>query len=130
MFPQEKQWGAKANSGSAPKPDVLVPIPEVPVSVLEVSVLKPEIPVLSEPVQTVEPMILDLIAQEEKLLSTSENDDEELVDYGTSPERGDLEINVVRLSSDYYVIPDEDIAQLSFGPRDAVLKNLRNWKII
>jgi hypothetical protein len=122
MFPQEKQWRVKANSGSAPKPDVLVPIPEVPISVLEVLVLKPEVPVLSEPVQTAEPMIMDSIAQEQKLLSTSENDDEELVDYGTSPERGDLEINVVRLSSDYYVIPDEDIAKLSFGPRDAVFQ--------
>ncbi|RLM78655.1 uncharacterized protein C2845_PM12G13800 [Panicum miliaceum] len=108
MFPQEKQWRIKANSGSAPKPDVLVPIPEVPV--------------LSERVQTAEPMIVDSVSQEEKLPSTSENDDEELVDYGTSLERGDLEINVVCLSSDYYVIPDEDIAQLSFGPRDAIFQ--------
>jgi hypothetical protein len=33
-----------------------------------------------------------------------------------------VEINVVRLSSDYSVVLEEDLAHLEFGPRDAVLQ--------
>ena len=39
-------------------------------------------------------------------------EDEELVDYEASPERTNLEINVVHLSSDYFVVPEEDLAHL------------------
>ena len=39
-------------------------------------------------------------------------EDEELVDYEVSPECTNLEINVVHLSSDYFVVPDEDLAHL------------------
>ena len=41
---------------------------------------------------------------------------EELVDYEASPEHTNLEINVVHLSSDYFVVPEEDLALLQFGP--------------
>ena len=47
------------------------------------------------------------------------SEDEELVDYEASPERTNLEINVVHLSSDYFV---EDMAHLQFGPREAVFQ--------
>jgi hypothetical protein len=33
-----------------------------------------------------------------------------------------MEINVVRLSSDYFVVPEEDVAHLEFGPCDAVFQ--------
>ena len=49
-------------------------------------------------------------------------EDEELVDYEASPERTNLEINVVHLSSDYFVVPEEDLAHLQFGPREAVFQ--------
>ena len=39
-------------------------------------------------------------------------EDEELVDYEESPEHTNLEINVVHLSSDYFVVPEEDLAHL------------------
>ena len=39
-------------------------------------------------------------------------EDEELVDYEVSPDRTNLEINVVHLSSDYFVVPEEDMAHL------------------
>jgi len=44
------------------------------------------------------------------------------VDYEASPERTNLEINVVHLSSDYFVVPEEDLAHLQFGPREAVFQ--------
>ena len=49
-------------------------------------------------------------------------EDEELVDYEASPERNNLEINVVHMSSDYLVVPEEEVAHLQFGPRDAVFQ--------
>ena len=49
-------------------------------------------------------------------------EDEELVDYEVSPERNNLEINVVHMSSDYLIIPKEEVAHLQFGPRDAVFQ--------
>ena len=47
---------------------------------------------------------------------------EELVDYEASPERSNLEINVVHMSSDYLIILEEEVAHLQFGPRDAVFQ--------
>ena len=47
-------------------------------------------------------------------------EDEELVDYEASPERTNLETNVVHLSSDYFVVLEEDLAHLQFGPRETV----------
>jgi len=49
-------------------------------------------------------------------------EDEELVDYEASPEHNNLEINVVHMSSDYFIFPEEEMAHLQFGPRDAVFK--------
>jgi hypothetical protein len=49
-------------------------------------------------------------------------EDEELVDFEPSPERDNMEINVVYLSSDYYVVPEEEISHLQLGPRDAVFQ--------
>ena len=49
-------------------------------------------------------------------------EDEELVDYEVSPERTNMEVNVVHLSSDYFVVPEEDLAHLQFGPREAVFQ--------
>ena len=47
-------------------------------------------------------------------------EEEELVDYEVSPERNNLEINVVYMSLDYLIIPEDEVAHLQFGPRDAV----------
>ena len=49
-------------------------------------------------------------------------EEEELVDYEASPERNNLEINVVHMSSDYLIIPEEEVVHLQFGPRDAVFQ--------
>ena len=52
----------------------------------------------------------------------SAKEDEELVDYEASPERNNLEINIVHMSSDFLIIPEEVVAHLQFGPRDAVFQ--------
>ena len=48
--------------------------------------------------------------------------EEELVDYEASPERNNLEINVVHMSLDYLKIPEEEVVHLQFGPHDAVFQ--------
>ena len=49
-------------------------------------------------------------------------EEEELLDYEASPERTNLEINMVHLSSDYFIVLEEDVAHLQFGPREAVFQ--------
>ena len=44
------------------------------------------------------------------------------MDYEASLEHTNLEINVVHLSSDYFVVPEEDMAHLQFDPREAVFQ--------
>ena len=44
------------------------------------------------------------------------------MDYEASLERTNLEINVVHFSSDYFVVLEEDLAHLQFGPREAVFQ--------
>ena len=52
--------------------------------------------------------------------------DEELVDYEASPERSNMEINVVRLSEEYYAVSEEEeAAHLDFGPHEAVFQKLK-----
>jgi hypothetical protein len=47
-------------------------------------------------------------------------DDEQFVDYSSSPEQMNLEINVVHLFVDGSVPMEEDLAHLDFGPKDAI----------
>jgi hypothetical protein len=49
-------------------------------------------------------------------------DDEQLVDYSSSPERMNLEINVVHLFVDGSVPREEDLGHLDFGPKDVVFQ--------
>ena len=67
------------------------------------------VPVLTSRVDEVEPAPLA-------------KEDEELVDYEVSPEHSNLEINVVHMSSDHFIVPKEEVAHLQFGPRDAVFQ--------
>jgi len=70
------------------------------------------------PVRPVEPTI-ELAAEPVLVPSVDKapavpltTEEEELVDYEVSPECTNLEINVVHLSSDYFVVPEEDLAHL------------------
>jgi hypothetical protein len=53
-------------------------------------------------------------------------DDEQLVDYSSSPERMNLEINVVHLFVDGSVPTEEDLAHLDFGPKDAIFQKTKD----
>jgi hypothetical protein len=47
-------------------------------------------------------------------------DDEELVDYRSSPERMNLDINVIHMSMDGYVRSEEYVAHLDIGPKEGI----------
>jgi hypothetical protein len=57
-------------------------------------------------------------------------DDEELVDYSSSPERMNLDINVIHMSMDGYVLSKEDVGHLDFGQRKLFSRSLKLLKII
>jgi hypothetical protein len=66
---------------------------------------------------------LILMACDDKGLSVPTlEDDKELVDYSSSPERMNLEINVVHLFVDGSVSTEEDLTHLNFGPKDAIFQ--------
>jgi hypothetical protein len=46
--------------------------------------------------------------------------DEELVDYSSSLEHMNLDINVIHMSMDGYGLSEEDVAHLDFGPKEAI----------
>ena len=52
-------------------------------------------------------------------------EDEELVDYESSPERTNMEVNVVRFFYDYWAIPEEVTVHLDFGPAKLYFRNPR-----
>ena len=122
MIPQGKVWQVKTVDQPAEVPVGLTPVtgetgipdrsdrPEPPVRPVEPSTestVKSAVPILVSRVDEVE-------------LVPPAKEEEELVDYEASPESNDLEINVVHMSSDYLIIPKEDVAHLQFGPRDAM----------
>jgi hypothetical protein len=47
-------------------------------------------------------------------------DDEELVDYRSSLEHMNFDINVVHMSMNGYLFSKEDITHLNFGPKEAI----------
>jgi hypothetical protein len=56
-------------------------------------------------------------------VTTSTNDKEEMLDYEPSPIREDMDVNVIYLSSvDYSLVGDDEVAEMTFSPRDAVFQ--------
>jgi hypothetical protein len=49
-------------------------------------------------------------------------DDEELVDYSSSPEHMNLDINMIHMSMDGYMVSEEDVTNLTFGPKEAIFQ--------
>jgi hypothetical protein len=105
MVPQGKEWRVKTSSEPAPVRPVDVDgqtdDPETPPG------FSSKVPVVCD----------DKIAS----YPTSE-DDEELVDYSSSPERMNLDINVIHMPMDGYVLSEEDVAHLDFGPKEAIFQ--------
>jgi hypothetical protein len=112
MVPQGKEWRVKA----ATQTEAVKP-PEGAVRPGDQAVRpgSPETP--PGPASSI-PMICD-----DKVSSVhTPKDDEQLVDYSSSPERMNLEINVVHLFVDGSVPTEEDLAHLDFGPKDAIFQ--------
>jgi hypothetical protein len=57
---------------------------------------------------------------DDKSTSTLALEDEELVDYRSSLEHMNFDINVVHMSMDGYLLSKEDITHLNFGPKEAI----------
>jgi hypothetical protein len=54
---------------------------------------------------------------------TPSDDEEDLLDYEPSPIREEMDVNVIYLSSvDYSLVGDDEVAEMSFIPRDDVFQ--------
>jgi hypothetical protein len=106
MVPQGKEWRVKTSSE---------PAPVRPVDVDGQTDDSETPPGFSSSV----PMVCD----DKSALDPAPEDDEELVDYRSSPEHMNLDINVIHMSMDGYVLSEEDVTHLAFGPKEAIF-----WK--
>jgi hypothetical protein len=108
MVPQGKEWRSKRT----PQTEV-VKLPEKAVKPLEA--VRPSSPEMPSGFASSVPMVCD-----DKLPSVpASEDDEQLVDYSSSVERMNLDINVVHLFLDGFVPPKEDFAHLHFERKEA-----------
>jgi hypothetical protein len=112
MVLQGKEWRVKAATQiGAVKP------PEGAVRPGDHAV-RPGSPEMSPGFTSSIPMVCD-----DKVLSVhTPEDDEQLVDYSSSPEWMNLEINMIHLFVDGSVPTEEDLAHLDFGPKDAIFQ--------
>jgi hypothetical protein len=118
MVPQGKEWRVKeaTQAGAVKPPEGAVQPPGV-VRPSDQAV-RPGSPETPPGFASSIPMVCD-----DKVSSVhTPEDDEQLVDYSSSPERMNLEINVVHLFVDGSVPTEEDLAHLDFGPKDAIFQ--------
>jgi hypothetical protein len=118
IVPQGKEWRIKTGSEPAP----VRPVEE---SVRPVTLVRPvdvdgqaDDPETSPGFSSSIPMVCD----DKSALDPAPEEDEELVDYSSSPERMNLDINVIHMSMDGYVLSEEDVAHLNFGPKEAIFQ--------
>jgi hypothetical protein len=111
MVPQGKDWRIKTSSQ--------------PESVRPVTLVKPVVGIG----QTDDPETLPgfsslthMVSDDKSTLEPAPEDDEELVDYSSSPERMNLDINVIHMFMDGYFISEQDVAHLNFGPKEAIFQ--------
>jgi hypothetical protein len=64
--------------------------------------------------------LVPMVGDDKSALEPTLEDDEKLVDYSSSPERMNLDINVIHVSMDGYLLLEEDVAHLDFGPMEAI----------
>jgi hypothetical protein len=63
-----------------------------------------------------------MVCNDKSTSDPAPEDDEELVDYSSWPERMNLDINVIHMSMDGYVPSEEDVAHLAFVPKEAIFQ--------
>jgi hypothetical protein len=118
MVPQGKEWRVKTTlQTEAVKP------PEGAVQPLG-AVRPGDQAVRSESPETLPGFValIPMVCDDKVSFVHTPEDDEELVDYSSSPERMNLEINVVHLFFDGLVLMEEDLAHLDFGPKNAIFQ--------
>jgi hypothetical protein len=118
MVPQGKEWGVKTSSKTTPVRPVEESVrPVTPVRPVDVDgqADDPEtLPGFSSSI----PMVCD----DKSASDLAPEDDEELVDYISSPERMNFDINVIHMSMDGYVLSEEHIAHLDFRPKETIFQ--------
>jgi hypothetical protein len=126
MVPHEKEWRVKAavQPGAITSPEGAVQPPGA-VQPGDQAV-RPGSPETPPGFASSIPMVCD-----DKVLSVhTPEDDEQLVDYSSSPERMNLEINVVHLFVHGWVHTEEDLAHLILGPRMLYFRSPKTLIII
>jgi hypothetical protein len=63
-----------------------------------------------------------IVCDDKSASDPAPENDEELNDYSSSPEHMNLDINVIHMSMDGYVLSEEDVAHLAFGPKEAIFQ--------
>jgi hypothetical protein len=61
-----------------------------------------------------------MVCDDKSASDPTPEDDEELVDYSSSSECMNLDINVIRISMNGYLLLEEDVAHLDFGPKESI----------
>jgi hypothetical protein len=118
MVPQGKEWRVKTSSEPLPVRPVEESVrPVAPVRPVDVDGQNDD-PETSSDFSSSVPMVCD----DKFALDPAPKDDEELVCYSSSPERMNLDINVIHMSIDGYVLSEEDVAHLAFGPKEAIFQ--------
>jgi hypothetical protein len=118
MVPQGKEWRVKNCSKPAPvKPVEELVRPVTPVRPVDID-SQTDDPESPPGFSSSAPMVCD----DKSTSDPTPEDDEELVDYSSSPERMNLDINVIHMSMDGYVLSEEDVAHLDFGPKEAIFQ--------
>jgi len=122
VVPQGKAWQLKVVNQSAAGLVKLTPVTGQTGATNRLDCLGSLVrPVEPSTKQTAESAVpVSVSCDDEVPLVPPAKEDEELVDYETSPKHSNMEINVVHLSSDYFVVPKDEVAHLKFGPSDVV----------
>jgi hypothetical protein len=63
-----------------------------------------------------------MVCDDKSASDPTQEDDEELVDYSSSPERMNLDIIVIHMCRDGYLLSEEDVMHLDFGPKEAIFQ--------
>jgi hypothetical protein len=121
MVPQGKEWRVKTSFEPAP----VRPVEE---SVRLVTPVRP-VDIYGQTDDTEMPpgfsSSVPMVCDDKSASDPAPEDDEELVDYSSSPERMNLDINVIHMSMDGYVLSEEDVTHLDFGPKEAIFQKPR-----
>jgi hypothetical protein len=112
MVPQGKEWRVKTSFEPAP------------VRLVEESIRPVDVDSHTDDLET--PLgffsSVPMVCDDKSTSDLAPEDDEELVDYSSSPERMNLDINVIHMSVDGYVLSEEDVVHLAFGPKEAIFQ--------